>query len=53
MALGDQGGEAGLLGVAVSPDFASDRMLYFYVSTAADNRIVKAPLGRAELGRRR
>ncbi|WP_028645470.1 PQQ-dependent sugar dehydrogenase [Nocardioides sp. URHA0020] len=49
--LGDQGGEAGLLGVAVSPDFASDRMLFFYVSTADDNRIVKAPLRGKRLGR--
>ena len=28
-------GEAGLLGVAVSPDFARDRLLYFYVSAAS------------------
>ena len=42
--LGDQGGEAGLLGVAVSPDFISDHSLYFYLSTAADNRIVRATL---------
>ncbi len=38
-------GEAGLLGVAVSPDFAEDRLLYFYVTTAADNRVVRATLG--------
>ncbi len=37
-------GEAGLLGVAVSPDFAEDRLLYFYVSTAEDNRVVRATL---------
>lgn len=42
--LGDQGGEAGLLGVAVSPDFASDSMLFFYYSTETENRIVKAAL---------
>jgi glucose/arabinose dehydrogenase len=47
---GDEGGEAGLLGVAVSPDFASDRMLYFYLSTATDNRIVKATLEKGRLG---
>ena len=35
-------GEAGLLGVAVSPDFDRDRTLFFYVSTPDDNRIVKA-----------
>lgn len=48
--LGDQGGEAGLLGVAVSPDFDRDRLLYFYLSTAADNRIVKARLEQGRLG---
>ncbi len=37
-------GEAGLLGVAVSPDFAEDRLVYFYVSTAEDNRVVRATL---------
>jgi glucose/arabinose dehydrogenase len=42
--LGDQGGEAGLLGVAVSPGFAQDRTLFFYVSTAGDNRIGRARL---------
>jgi glucose/arabinose dehydrogenase len=48
--LGSEGGEAGLLGVAVSPDFASDHLLYFYLSTAADNRIVKATLEKGRLG---
>lgn len=48
--LGDRGGEAGLLGVAVSPDFDSDRMLFFYFSTGSDNRIVKAPLEGGRLG---
>ncbi|HEX6150870.1 PQQ-dependent sugar dehydrogenase [Nocardioides sp.] len=37
-------GEAGLLGVAVSPDFDEDRLLYFYVSTSEDNRILRARL---------
>jgi glucose/arabinose dehydrogenase len=48
--LGDQGGEAGLLGVAVSPHFARDHALFFYLSTAADNRIVRAPLRHGRLG---
>ena len=48
--LGDLGGEAGLLGVAVSPDFGSDRLLYFYFSTDVDNRIVKATLEGGRLG---
>ncbi|KQW53731.1 glucose sorbosone dehydrogenase [Nocardioides sp. Root1257] len=48
--LGDQGGEAGLLGVAVSPDFEQDHLLFFYYSTESENRIVKATLesGRLE-----
>lgn len=48
--LGDLGGEAGLLGVAVSPSFDRDRMLFFYFSTDHDNRIVKAPLRGGRLG---
>ena len=48
---GDLGGEAGLLGVAVSPDFATDRMLFFYYSTDTDNRIVKATLKGGRLGK--
>src|SRR6478752_5021066 len=48
--LGDQGGEAGLLGVAVSPDFETDRTLFFYYSTDAENRIVKATLRNGKLG---
>ena len=38
-------GEAGLLGVAVSPDFERDRLLYLYVSASSDNRILRAELG--------
>jgi glucose/arabinose dehydrogenase len=30
--------------VAVSPDFAEDQLLYLYVSTAEDNRVVRATL---------
>ncbi len=41
-------GEAGLLGVAVSPDFDRDRLVYFYVSTPGDNRIVRATLDRRD-----
>jgi glucose/arabinose dehydrogenase len=43
-------GEAGLLGVAVSPDFADDRTVFFYVSTAEDNRIVRATYRNGRLG---
>ncbi|WP_309650403.1 PQQ-dependent sugar dehydrogenase [Nocardioides sp.] len=43
-------GEAGLLGVAISPDFAQDRFVYFYASTTSDNRIVRATLRGERLG---
>jgi glucose/arabinose dehydrogenase len=34
-------GEGGLLGVAVSPSFGRDRLVYLYFSTATDNRIMR------------
>jgi glucose/arabinose dehydrogenase len=43
-------GESGLLGVAVSPDFAEDRAIFLYVTTAEDNRIVRARLAGGGLG---
>ena len=39
--------EAGLLGLAVSPTYARDRLVYAYLSTATDNRIVRFRLGGA------
>lgn len=36
-----QGGEAGLLGLAVSADFGTDHLLYAYFSTESDNRIAR------------
>ncbi len=38
---GSSGGEAGLLGLALSPRFAADHLLYAYVSSASDNRVVR------------
>jgi glucose/arabinose dehydrogenase len=38
-------GEGGLLGLAVSPSYASDRLVYAYLTSAADNRIVRFRLG--------
>ena len=34
-------GEGGLLGVAVSPDFATDRTVFVYLTAAEDNRVVR------------
>ncbi len=43
-------GEAGLLGVAVSPDFDTNRTLFFYLTTGTDNRVLSAPLDGTALG---
>ncbi len=39
-------GEGGLLGLAVSPTFATDSLVYVYVTTESDNRIVRFRLDR-------
>src|SRR6476659_3498703 len=38
-------GEGGLLGLAVSRSYARDRLVYAYLTTASDNRIVRFRLG--------
>ena len=38
-------GEGGLLGLAVSPDYERDRLVYAYFTSGADNRIVRFRLG--------
>jgi len=43
-------GEGGLLGIAVSPNFSSDRWVYFYVTTSSDNRVVRRQYVGGELG---
>jgi glucose/arabinose dehydrogenase len=40
-------GEGGLLGLAVSPSYAQDRLVYAYFTTAGDNRIARFRLGGA------
>ena len=39
------GGDGGLLGLAVSPDYKTDQMIFIYYSTVSDNRIAKLTLG--------
>lgn len=41
------GGEAGLLGVAVSPSFADDGVVHLYRTTASGNEVVRAVLDAA------
>lgn len=38
-------GEGGLLGIALSPNYASDGLIYAYLSTGEDNRVVRFRLG--------
>jgi glucose/arabinose dehydrogenase len=50
------GGEGGLLGLALSPDFSADHFLYLYFTAASDNRVARLrlnqanPAGSLELG---
>ncbi|MGZ4537980.1 MAG: PQQ-dependent sugar dehydrogenase [Blastococcus sp.] len=41
----DSAGDGGLLGLALSPTYEQDGLLYAYLSTATDNRVVRFPLG--------
>ena len=45
-------GEGGLLGFALHPDFGTNRLLYAYLSTADDNRIVRMRFADGRLSRR-
>ncbi len=44
-------GEGGLLGVAVSPDYAKDHRVFFYASTSQDNRVLRTTFRNGRLGR--
>ncbi|SDO24133.1 Glucose/arabinose dehydrogenase, beta-propeller fold [Nakamurella panacisegetis] len=41
----NSGGGGGLLGVAVSPSYAEDELIYAYVTTKTDNRIIRIAPG--------
>jgi glucose/arabinose dehydrogenase len=41
----DTAGDGGLLGLALSPTYSEDGLIYAYVSTATDNRVVRFPIG--------
>jgi glucose/arabinose dehydrogenase len=41
----DAAGDGGLLALALSPTFVEDGLIYAYLSTATDNRVVRFPLG--------
>ncbi|MCW2846670.1 MAG: glucose sorbosone dehydrogenase [Marmoricola sp.] len=42
--------EAGLLGVAVSPSYAEDHLVFFYASTGEDNRVLRTTFQNGRLG---
>lgn len=41
----DATGDGGLLGIALSPTYRQDGLIYAYLTTPEDNRVVKFPLG--------
>src|SRR4051812_22521970 len=41
----DTRGDGGLLGLALSPTYRQDGLIYAYMSTATDNRVVRFPIG--------
>jgi glucose/arabinose dehydrogenase len=47
----DGDGEGGLLGVAVSPRFATDATVHLYLTASDDNRVVRTTLGAGGFGR--
>ncbi len=47
-----ESGEGGLLGLALHPQFATNRWVYAYLSTRSDNRVVRMRYADGVLGRR-
>ncbi|MGY2875545.1 glucose/arabinose dehydrogenase [Marmoricola sp. URHA0025 HA25] len=45
-----QGGESGLLGLAVSPSYAEDKQVFVYASTDRDNRVLRMNFDQGHLG---
>ncbi|RNL79925.1 PQQ-dependent sugar dehydrogenase [Nocardioides marmorisolisilvae] len=45
------GGESGLLGLAVSPDFSHDQRIFLYASTPRDNRVLRLTFRDGRLSR--
>jgi glucose/arabinose dehydrogenase len=46
----NDGGEGGLLGLALSPTFATDRWVYCYQTTRTDNRVIRMRYSGGSLG---
>jgi glucose/arabinose dehydrogenase len=44
------GGEGGLMGLALSPTFADDALVYAYFTAAGDNRVVRFPVSGDRIG---
>jgi glucose/arabinose dehydrogenase len=49
----NDGGEGGLLGLALSPRFATDRWVYVFLTTRTDNRVLRLRYDGGRLGRPR
>ncbi|MDF2144055.1 sorbosone dehydrogenase family protein [Knoellia sp. p5-6-4] len=47
----EPGGEGGLLGVAASPDFSTDRSVFLYLTAGNDNRVVRVTFANGRASR--